>query len=329
LVLGGTKFLGRHVALAARERGCEVTLLNRGTTNPALFADDAGVTRLTGDRTTADGLAMLAGRRWSAVIDTCGYLPAVVRASAQALREAAPVYLFVSSISVYGDFAAGPADEATPVEALHDPAVVEVGKDTYGPLKAACEAVVREAVGAVGGRAIVVRPGLIAGPDDPTDRFTYWVRRGAAGGEALAPGDGRRLVQAIDVRDLAAWMVDACLRAGGPIEGTFNATGEPTSFGELLAACRAGSTAWVWASEAFLEAQDVAPWSELPLWLPGADQRVPTARARAAGLVTRPIAETVAATRAFDAAPGRPATLAAGLSEGREQALLRAWKAQG
>ncbi len=201
LTLGGTKFLGRAAVETALERGHDVTLFNRGETNPDLFPD---VEKLRGDR-TAD-LSALENRRWDAVIDPSGYLPHVVRASAEALRDSTDRYLFVSSVSVYADLSSGP-DEDAPRGQLGDMPADELREDyeNYGPLKALCEDAVWEVYG---DRAIIVRPGLIVGPNDPTGRFTYWPHRVARGGEVLVPGDPENIVQFIDARDLGAWMVD-------------------------------------------------------------------------------------------------------------------------
>ena len=179
LILGGTRFLGRHLVEAALGDGHRVTLFNRGLSNPDLFPE---VETINGDR---DGdISVLQGRCWDAAIDTCGYVPRVVRASAGLLADAVDHYTFVSSISVYSDAIGPGADEDAPVEELEDPGVEEVTGETYGGLKALCE---RAAEEEMPGRVLNVRPGLISGPHDPTDRITYWPRRVAAGGEVLAP----------------------------------------------------------------------------------------------------------------------------------------------
>src|SRR5438034_3927749 len=228
LVLGGTKFLGRAAVEAALARGDEVTLFNRGETNPELFAE---AEKLRGDR---DGdLSALEGREWDAVIDPSGYVPRIVRASAELLQGSVGHYLFVSSASVYAvPFEPG-FDETAPTVALEDPESEDVGSH-YGELKAACELVVAEVFP---NAHTNVRAGLIVGPHDGSGRFTYWPLRLAGRGEALAPAPPERLVQFIDVRDLAGWMVDACERG---ISGTFNASGEPLPLGDVLAACRTG-----------------------------------------------------------------------------------------
>jgi nucleoside-diphosphate-sugar epimerase len=306
LVLGGTKFLGRHAVEAALAAGHEVTIFTRGRTNAELFPE---VQHLRGDR---DGdLGALEGGEWEGVLDTSGYVPRIVRRTAELLRDAVGRYVFVSSISVYADFSL-PVDESSPLAELEDPATEEV-MEHYGALKAACEGVVEETFGE---RSARVRAGLIVGPHDPTDRFTYWPRRIAAGGEVLAPGSPAAPVQFVDVRDLAAWLVKLALEGPG---GVFNATGpaEPLSFAELLERARAaiGSDAtFVWTEDERILQAEVQPWTELPLWLPGSDQagmaRADISRALAAGLVFRPLGETVADTLAWDrTVPGGRPTL--------------------
>jgi 2'-hydroxyisoflavone reductase len=306
LVLGGTKFLGRHSIDAALAAGHEVALFTRGQTNPELFPE---AEHLRGDRD--GGLGALEGRSWDGVIDTSGFVPRVVRQSAELLRDSVQHYVFVSSISVYDDFSA-PVDESSPVAQLDDPSSEEV-LEHYGALKAACEEIVEEIYA---DRSARVRAGLIVGPHDATDRFTYWPRRIAAGGDVLCPGDPGAPVQFVDVRDLGAWLVK--LAAEGP-GGVFNATGpaEPLSFVELLDRARTtiGSDAnLVWTDEERILAADVQPWTELPLWLPGSEHagmaRADISRALAAGLTFRPLEETVADTLAWDrTVPGDRPTL--------------------
>jgi 2'-hydroxyisoflavone reductase len=308
LVLGGTKFLGRHAVDAALAGGHEVTIFTRGQTNPELFPE---VEHLQGDR---DGdLGALTGRTWDGVVDTSGYVPRIVRQSAELLRDAVGRYVFVSSISVYGDFS-GPITEATAVAELEDPDTEDV-LESYGALKAACERVVDEAYG---DRSARIRAGLIVGPYDPTDRFTYWPRRIATGGDVLGPGDPGAPVQFVDARDLAAWLVRLALEGPG---GVFNATGpaERLTFAELLDRARTtiGSDANVlWTEEQRVLDAGVQPWTELPLWLPGTDYagmaRADISRAVAAGLRFRPVEETVLDTLAWDrSVPGDRPTLAA------------------
>jgi 2'-hydroxyisoflavone reductase len=322
LILGGTGFLGRHLVEAALGGGHRVTLFNRGLSEPGLFSE---VERIEGDR--EGDLAPLLGRRFDAVIDTCGYVPRVVGASAGLLADAVDHYTFVSSISVYSDDIAPGADEEAPVRELPDPTVEEVTGETYGGLKALCE---RTAEEEMPGRVLNVRPGLISGPHDPTDRFTYWPRRIAAGGEVLAPDHEGRTVQYIDVRDLAAWIVKMSEERR---TGTYNATGPDyeLQMGRLLEACEAvGSVGanLVWVSEDFLEENGVEPFTELPLWLPrehAALLAIDCRRAIEAGLSFRPLVETIEDVLDWDRATAAGREPAAGLRPEREQELLRAW----
>ena len=314
LLLGGPRFLGRAIVDAALERGHELTLFNRGTTHPELYPE---VERVVGDRKGAlDGLA---GREWDAVVDTCGYLPRDVRTSAEALSGSG-LYCFVSSISVYAHFR-HVVDENGPIAELGDLPSDEVTDESYGPLKALCEEAVRHVFGE---RALVVRPGLIVGPHDPTGRFTYWPHRIARGGEVLAPAPPDAPTQVIDVRDLAAWVVSLCEDAVG---GTYNATHPGVSWTELLDTCRVvtGSDAQItWVASEFLVEHEVGPWMELPLWLVDPDaefaDRVDVSRALKTGLAFRPLEETVRATLAE-----AQTTDAAGLRPEREAELLAAW----
>jgi 2'-hydroxyisoflavone reductase len=325
LVLGGTVFLGRAIVEAALARGHELTLFNRGRSNPGLYPE---VEHLAGDR--SGDLAALTCRQWDAVVDTSGYVPGVVARSAQALAPTAEHYTFISTISAYRDFSRSGMDESAPLATLIDPTVTEVTGETYGPLKALCEQFVKEAFP---GHNLIIRPGLIAGPHDPTDRFTYWPVRIAAGGDVLAPGNPARQVQYIDVRDLAAWIVRL---VEARQDGVYNATGpaEPLTMAGLLYACVAASGRAVdltWAGDEFLLAEGVEPWVGLPLWLPETDPSlagllsVDISAALAAGLTCRPPVETARDTLVW--AGTRPAdhTWAAGISTEREAALLAAW----
>jgi 2'-hydroxyisoflavone reductase len=308
LVIGGTKFLGRAVAEDALARGHELTLFNRGETNPGLFPE---VENLHGDRKR--DLSLLAGRTWDAVIDPSGYVPADVRAAADQLRDAGR-YVFVSSVSVYADFSTGPTESSATAELGSLPAD-ELAPDysNYGPLKALAEAEVRAVFGE---RALIVRPGLIVGPHDPTGRFTYWAQRLARGGEILAPGPPERLAQFIDVRDLAAWILDAVEQG---IAGTFNATNEGVAWGALLAGADV-----TWVSDEFLQEHEVGPWMELPLWLPDPEwagmHATDVSRAVESGLRSRPLEETIRG------AAEAPAEDGVGLAPEREAALLAAWQ---
>jgi 2'-hydroxyisoflavone reductase len=296
LVLGGTKFLGRHAVAAALAEGHDVTIFTRGRTNPELFPE---ANHLQGDRD--GGLDALRSGEWDGVVDTSGYFPRVVAQSAELLRDRVGRYVFVSSISAYADFS-DPVTEASPVAELEDPASESIERD-YGALKAACERVVEDVYG---DRSARVRAGLIVGPYDPTDRFTYWPRRIARGGTVLAPGRPDAPVQFVDARDLGAWLARLALDGPG---GTFNATGpaKPLTFAELLERARdaTGSDAeLVWVDDDRVLEAGVEPWTELPLWLPGTEYaglaRADISRALAAGLGFRPLEETVVDTLAWD-----------------------------
>jgi nucleoside-diphosphate-sugar epimerase len=318
LLLGGPRFLGRAIADAALGRGHELTFFNRGTTDPGLYPE---AERLVGDR--AGDLAALEGREWDAVVDTSGYLPRDVRASAEAVGGSG-FYCFVSTVSVYADFTR-PVDEESPVAQLGDLPDDEITEKTYGPLKALCEAAARAVFG---DSAAIVRPGLIVGPHDPTGRFTYWPHRVARGGEVLAPAPAEEPTQIIDVRDLGEWIVSLCERRVG---GVFNATHPGVSRGELLDVCRSvtGAEANItWVDPDFLVEQGVGQWMELPLWIHDPDatyfDRVDVGRALAAGLTFRPLAETVRATL-----ENAETTEVAGLRPEREAELLEAWHGRG
>jgi nucleoside-diphosphate-sugar epimerase len=285
LVLGGTIFLGRHVTAEALRRGHEVTVFHRGRHGAELFPE---AEHALGDR--GGDLAALQRRTWDAAIDTSGYEPDdVARSSALDLGH----LVFVSTCNVYPGWPAEIVDEDTPVW---------TEGDEYGPKKAACE---RAAEAALPGRVASVRAGLLCGPHDNIFRLPWWVRRIAAGGEVVAPGDPERAVQLIDARDLAAWMLDL---AESRVAGAFNGTApaDRTTTREALdAAVQAtGSDARLcWVPDEVLVEHEVEAWSELPLWIPMADApgtwAVGTERARAAGLRCRPIAETIGDTWAW------------------------------
>ncbi len=323
LVIGGTRFVGRHLVDAALGGDHRVTLFHRGLTNPDLFPQ---AEHILGDRD--GGLDALGDRTWDAVVDTCGYLPRVVRASARALAGRAGHYTFVSSLSVYAPYlVAGAGEEAALVEAA-GPGVEEVTPDTYGGLKVLCE---REVVEAFGDRALVVRPGLIIGPHDPTDRFPYWPRRIAAGGTVLAPGRPERPVQFIDARDLGRWM----LHASGRLHGFFNAVGRPMPFGALLERCWdvvGGDAEFAWLDDEFLLEHDAQPWSEIPLWIPESEpggalaMTASAGKAMGEGLAPRPVAETIGDTLSWDRTRPASERPQGSLEEKKERQLLDAWE---
>jgi len=331
LFLGGTRFLGRHAVDTALARGHAVTVFTRGKT-PNHWGE--AVTMLTGDRdpNVAPGLDALREGTWDAVIDTSGYVPRVVRASAELLRGRAAQYLFVSSISVYADGGGAGRDESAPVGKLADPATEEIAK-FYGPLKALCEDEVRAAFGA---SAIIVRPGLIVGPHDSTDRFGYWVARfrqpallGDREERAVVPAPSDAPVQFIDARDLAVWMIHL---VEAKQSGTFNATSPAGhwTWGSLVDALGndANAPAPAWVDEALLLEQKVEPWTGLPLWIPSTfvDEagfmEFDCRRALAAGLRIRPLAETIDATAAWLGARDNSGAWKAVLTAEAERAIL-------
>lgn len=325
LVLGGTQFAGRHLVELALARGHDLVLFNRGRTGPELFP---GVERIRGDR--AGGLDALRGLAADAVADMCGYFPGDVERSARTLAPTAGRYLFVSSRSVYADHSAAGANEESALAQLPpDAPADEITGESYGPLKAACE---RAAEAAFPGRTLVLRPGLIVGPHDPTGRFTHWPQRIAEGGDVLAPAPAEQPIQVIDVRDLAAFALDL-LEAGAA--GTFDVVTPDgmLTLGGVLDACTAAAPGAriVWADPAFLLERGVEPWTELPLWTPGDDmagfQRSDVSRAVEAGLRFRPIGETVADTLRW-AQAAKPERGPA-ISREREAELLAAWRARG
>jgi len=308
LILGGTRFLGIHLTEAARARGHGVTHFTRGT---------------LGDRRT--DLARLGTRTWDAIVDTCGYAPRDVEISARFFARRAGRYVFVSTISVYEPGSPSP-DEDAPVLSLPAERRATFDSEWYGAQKAACERVV---VSTYRERALVLRPGLIAGPYDPTDRFTYWPVRFDRGGTILAPGSADFRTQFVDARDVAAFAVRAIEADRG---GTYNVTSPPRaiSLGDLFATCR--DVARVpsrtrYASAAFLAENEVEPWSDLPLWVPDSLGmpgllHVDVRRALVAGLRYRPLRQTVRDTLAWHKTKTPTRAMRAGLSEDRERNLL-------
>ena len=317
LVLGGTKFLGRATVDAALQKGHEVTLFNRGQTNPELFPE---AEKLRGDR--GNDLSALAGRTWDAVVDTSAYVPQEARASAEVLANGDGYYLFISSVSVYADLSQPVDEESLLDEPREGQPIDRLLEDfsNYGALKALCERAVAEGFGGPTG---IVRPGLIVGPHDPTGRFTYWPHRVARGGEILAPRPSESHVQFIDVRDLGEWIVHLCEQR---VEGAFNAANRDVTWEALLDTCRevAGSDAQVvWVDPEFLIEQEVGQWMELPMWLHEdvGIHATDVSRAVGTGLTFRPLAETIRGT--LDHAD---TTGAAGIEPDREAALLDAWR---
>lgn len=306
LVLGGTGFLGPATVEYAMARGHEITLFNRGRTNSDLFP---GLEKLRGDRDPdkGDGLSAIEaeiakGRRWDAVIDTSCYYPRISRSSATLLADHSDLYVIISSISVYDDFSVRDLDENGAVGTMEDPTIEDMGPgfQYYGPLKALSE---EAAEAAMPGRTCRIRPGLIVGPRDGSDRFNYWPIRVSQGGEILAPGSPDDPTQIIDVRDLGEFMVRCC---ENKTAGIFNATGPvyPTNMAEMLYGCKAvtgGDAHFTWVPADFLGEHGVGAWMNMPAWVDANGDsaglmQVNIDRAIEAGLTTRPLAETVAAT---------------------------------
>ena len=330
LIIGGTRFVGRHLVTAALLRDHEITLFNRGQ-----HSSEANVETIHGDRHT--DIAKLRGRQWDAVIDTCGMLPRAVRIAAEGLSDSVDRYVFISSQNAYADVSTPGVTETAPLATLTseqldeayaiDPSGEPSYGKLYGGLKALCEKVAEEAMP---NRVLIIRPGLIVGPYDYTDRFTYWVVRIARGGEVLAPGRPDRFVQFIDVRDLAEWIVSMVERKE---TGIYNAHGVPKTLTmqTVLDECRAVSqsdASFSWVSEAFLLQHEVAAWSEMPLWLP--EEAAPhlkgfmfvsCEKAVRAGLTFRSLNDTVGAT--LNCYQTDPRKLKAGLDSDKEEALLR------
>ncbi|MGD2071046.1 MAG: NAD-dependent epimerase/dehydratase family protein [Gemmatimonadota bacterium] len=331
LILGGTGFIGPWQVRYARERGHELTLFNRGRTAPDMFP---GLETLIGDRN--GDLEALEGRTWDVVIDNSASTPEWVRLSANLLADSVDRYLYVSSRSAYSDTSRIPMTADAPTW-TYETAGVEPGAEDrpYGLRKALCE---REAQDAMPGRVTIFRPGLIIGPGDPTDRFTYWPVRIHRGGEVLAPGDPSDPVQIIDVRDLTEWMIRM---AEDGHTGVYNAVGPatPRPMAELLYGIRAVTTAettFTWVNADFLSEQGIRPYSHMPVWMPPRDGREGFARFDLTpeverGLTFRPLADTAQATLDFHFSrpPERQRELRAGISAEREAEVLAAWHARG
>lgn len=320
LILGGTVFLGIHLTEVLQNHGHQVTLFNRGTKNPLFFHD---VEKLIGDRN--DNLQALLGRRFDAVIDTSGYIPRIVELSAKVLSNVTDHYTFISTINVYENFQKTEIDETFPLAQLADPQNETFSDQSYGPLKALCEDVIQRYFPM---KSLIIRPGIIVGPNDPTGRFTYWLRRLAAGGEVLAPPN--QPLQVIDVSDLAKWTIEMIERRS---TGIYNATGESISFNYLLQECQKispQSTHQTWVSENFLHQKNVQGWTDLPLWLTSESQRdglftINSQKAIKEGLKYRPLSETILRTLQWDLTRDSHKTQT-GLNRSKEKELLKEWE---
>lgn len=298
LILGGTRFLGPAVVQIAQQLGYEITLFNRGKSNPERFEGD--VTKLVGDRDTGD-LSALEGGKWDLVIDTSGYVPAHVKQSAELLAKSVGHYVFISTLSVYQQSFGQLVTEKSPVGTIEAEVAAQIKsiKDVfkmmpaYGPLKAMCE---QEAEKAMPGRVTTIRPGVIVGRDDPTDRFLYWAIRVSQGGEVLCPGNPDADVQFTDVRDIAKFALD--FGAAGT-SGVFNAQGfdGKVTMQELLHGCKivlGSNTSFTWVPDEFLLERKVRPFVELPFWLPTKYNMVfDNQLGIDAGMKFRPIGESI------------------------------------
>jgi 2'-hydroxyisoflavone reductase len=334
LIIGGTRFLGRHLVTAALNRNHDVTLFNRGNYSPP-----SNTKQITGDRDR--DLSKLQGGEWDAVIDTCGIVPHSIEASATALSARVGLYVFISTVSVYADLSSPGVLESAPLKTLTTEQLDEANQihssnstnygSLYGGLKALCE---QTLLGLVPDRSLIVRPGLIVGPYDYTDRFTYWVMRAARGGEVLAPGRPGRSVQFIDVRDLSEWIIQIIeLKASG----VYNANGLPGSvtMEDILTECKTVTNSdptFEWVSESFLIQENVTAWSKMPLWLP--EENAPQLngfmfvncdKAIGAGLKLRPLNDTIAAIYSWRKNTPSDEPLSAGIDKDSEDRLLRKW----
>ena len=326
LFLGGTQFVGRHMVAAALAAGHEVTLFNRGTTNSDLFPE---AEKLRGDRD--DDLSALAGRTWDAVIDVNAYIPRWVTATAELLKDAVKTYVFVSTISVYQYDKLGPAaDESAPLQSLDDPTVEEVTGQTYGGLKVLCE---QAAESAMPGRVLTLRLGIVAGPEDPSDRVTYYVQRLAHGGAVLVPAQPDSPLQFIDARDLAAFLLTALDRG---LTGIYNTTGHSVTWQQFLEACAAAADTRATFTyidslefyQQYVDRETMRPYGAVPMSVPTAVAdvyRVRCDRAYRDGLQIRPLVETARDILAWDRSrdPGEPRQ--AGMTLEAEADLLDRW----
>lgn len=330
LIIGGTIFLGRHVVDAALKKGHQVTLFNRGRSNPDLFADNDSVEILRGDRTQS--LDLLKGRSFDAVVDPSGYFPADVSLMAETLKDSVKQYIFISSVSVYKTMDRPGLNEDAELGSTDEPDSRTITGENYGPLKALCEAAAEQHFP---GRSCAVRASLIVGPHDPTDRFTYWPVRCAQGDEILAPAGPDTQTQFIDVRDLAEWIVHAAEQG---LAGAYTLAGPDyrLSMKDFLKACLEVANVEArlnWVSQDFQEQEEILPWAELPVYVGEADENMrgmlalDNSKALAAGLRCRAIKDTIRDT--LDWYRGREdQTLKAGLKPEREAELLKRWLAR-
>lgn len=311
-------FVGRHFVEAALRRGHDITLFHRGKRGLDLFP---GVDRILGDR--EGGLDAVEDLSYDAIVDTSGYLPRVVRQSVDRFAGSVPKYLFVSTISVYRDGIPHHSDESGDVIELEDPTTEDINQ-FYGGLKVLCEREVLKGFP----DALIVRPGLIAGPHDPTNRFTYWVDRIVKDGEVLVPNRPNQPLQLIDARDLANFMI---LGLESGLSGTYNTAGPESTFGAMIEACRKlrMDAQLVWASPEFLEKEGISLWQELTLAMPSDDpmMTIDCSKAISAGLQTRSLDDTARDTLAWRRTLPDDVSYHHGLSPEKEAQALTKLKA--
>ena len=320
LVIGGTRFLGRTFVETAFKVGHELTLFNRGKSNPDLFPE---AEKITGDRDS--NMTRLQGRSWDIAVDTCGYVPRIVRKSAEMLKDSVERYVFISTINVYAEYDKPEINEDSPLGKIEDDTAEEVTGETYGPLKVLCENAVKQCFPR---NSIILRCGLVVGPHDPTDRFTYWPVRVQKGGEVLVPSPPHMQVQFIDARDLALFILSL---AENRANGAFNTAGpsEKLTMREFLNACNVqtgGKASLTWVSEEFITGNDV---DHIPMWTPKEWRgifEVDCARAINAGLEFRPLGKTIMDTLKWHDTRPHDYELKVGLKPGKEEELLKKWR---
>lgn len=333
LIIGGTKFLGRFLVEEGLKRNHEMTLFNRGN-NKEEFSH---VEQIHGNRN--QDMELLKNRKWDAVIDTCGYLPQSVEKSVEVLRENIDQYVFISTISVYKDFSKKNFNEDAESLSMTRAEADELTKESdtavmshYGELKALCE---QSLLSSLPSKSLIIRPGLIVGPYDGSDRFTYWVKRVSEGGKILAPGKPDRKVQFIDVRDLAKWTIHMVEKKG---LGIYNATGIDSglTMSSMLNSIKHGvgsDAEFVWATDEFLLENEVGAWIEMPLWIPEkkplSDGKIMsgmlatnTDKALSEGLTFRPVEETASDTLRWFKEKNNSSTMKAGMIQEKETQLL-------
>jgi 2'-hydroxyisoflavone reductase len=322
LIIGGTRFLGRHIIeLGRRTKGFKITYFHRGKTDPGLFPN---IDCIYGDRNK--DLEKLKGNKWDAVVDTCGYFPGSVKKSAEYLKNMVQRYLFISTISVYNDFSKSGISEKSELSHTDEPNAEKLTNENYGTLKVLCEKAVHDVYGKEG---LIIRPGLIVGPYDPSDRFTYWPVRTHVGGEVMAPSPPSSRIQFIDARDLAAFVLLLLVKNKS---GIYNATGPEyeLTMKEFLQSCNSltgNRSRFTWVSEEFIAENKL----DLPVWVPGAwagINQVDCGKALKDGMRIRPLSATIRDTLKWHAARSAEFVLKAGLKPEIEKNMLEKWHRQ-